>query len=100
LKSVVYRMGQILLATQIALVSAPRHGRARTESVPVRRRWCGTAWHGPAQVVRGDMLQPQAAAIPIHDVPDKDLTNAFAPYRSILADGAEHSSAADLGPEI
>jgi len=25
------------------------------------------------------MLQPQAAAIPIHDVPDKDLTNAFAP---------------------
>src|ERR1035441_6541897 len=51
----------------------------------------------PAKVVRGDVLQPYAPAVPVHDMPDNVLVDVIAPNRSILADGAEHGSAADLG---
>ena len=58
---------------------------------------------GAAKVMRGHVLQPYAAAISIHHVPDDVHVDAITPNGSILAYGAEHSSGADggrIGPPV
>jgi len=50
-----------------------------------------------AKVMRGHVLQPYAAAVSIHHVPDNVHVDAITPNGSILAYGAEHSSGADGG---
>jgi hypothetical protein len=47
--------------------------------------------------MRGHVLQPYAAAVSIHHVPDNVHVDAITPNGSILAYGAEHSSGADGG---
>jgi hypothetical protein len=52
---------------------------------------------GSAKVVRCHVLQPYAAAVSIHHVPDNIHVDAITPNGSILAYGTEHSSGADHG---
>ena len=91
-------MAQILFAAQIPLGGLHRD-MAEQELNLFQFAAAGVAQLGarPAQVVRGDVLQPYAAAVAVHDMPDNVLADAIAPNRSILAGGAEYSSAANLG---
>ena len=86
-------MRQILFAAKITLGSL--HGDVAQEDLNLLQ-FAAAVWHNLAQVVRGNMLQRYAAAVPVHNVPDQILTDAFAPYSPILADRAGPSSTADL----
>jgi hypothetical protein len=91
-------MAQVLLTTQIPLRGLHRD-MGEQELNLFQLAAAGVAQLGarPAQVMRGDVPQPYAAAVSVHEVPDNVFADAIAPNRSILADGAEYSSAVNLG---
>src|SRR5271166_3255325 len=98
LEPVVHRMTQILLAAEIPLGGLDRD-MAEQElnlfqfaAVAVAQLGAGSA-----KVMRGHMLQPYAAAVSIHHVPDNVHVDAITPNLPILAYGTEHSSGANHG---